>query len=125
MMVSVHWTVMIEGPAPLSDGEACSGEGTVELTPGTTGVTCWRFEFAPADAADGRIAGRSLISRESRGRVGYLSGGDLLLQVDSVRSPAGCASCIFINSRHSCLSRGVHPDRPHGGSTTSPRPRLV
>jgi hypothetical protein len=120
MIFIVHGTVMIEGRA-LSDGEAWQGEGAVTPTPGTTGAACWRFELAPADAPDGRIAGRSLISREKLVAVAEtLPAGDLLLRGDSVAFPPG--GCAFLH-RHQgpgirCLLEGGIRIDTHGGSTS-------
>src|SRR6267142_1161461 len=62
MIFIVHGAAMIEGRA-FGDGEAWHAESAATLTPGSGGVTCWRFELAGADAADGDVAGRGVVSR--------------------------------------------------------------
>src|SRR5450631_2380757 len=80
MIFIVHGTATIEGRA-LSDGEAWHGEGAATLTPGSGGVTCWRFELAPADAGDGSAAGKAVISRQKlMASVETLPAGELLLR---------------------------------------------
>ena len=116
----VHGSAVIEGRA-LSDGEAWHGEGAVTLTPGSGGVTCWRFELAPADAGDGSVAGRSGISRQKLvAPAETLPAGDLLLRGDSVAFPPG--GCAYLH-RHPgpgirCLIEGgIRIDA--GGRSTS------
>jgi hypothetical protein len=120
MIFIVHGAVTIEGRA-LSDGDAWHGEGAVTLAPGSSGVTCWRFELAPADAADGAIAGRAAISRPKlKATVETLPAGDLLLRGDSVAFPPG--GCAFLH-RHQgpgirCLLEGGIRIDTHGASTS-------
>jgi len=115
----VHGSAVIEG-RPLSDGEAWHGEGAVTLTPGSGGVTCWRFELAPADAGDGSVAGRSGISRPKLvAPAETLPAGDLLLRGDSVAFPPG--GCAFLH-RHQgpgirCLLEGGIRIDTHVGSS--------
>jgi hypothetical protein len=92
MIFIVHGTATIAGRA-WSDGEAWHGEEAVDLAPGSGGVTCWRFELAPADAADGGIAGSAVVSRQKLAvPAETLPAGDLLLRGDSVAfPPGGCA----------------------------------
>src|SRR6266699_502647 len=54
MIFIVHGSATIQGRA-FSDGEVWHGEDAVTVTPGTAGVTWWRFELAPGDAADGNV----------------------------------------------------------------------
>jgi hypothetical protein len=120
MIFIVHGAAVIEGRA-LSDGEAWHGEEAVTLTPGSGGVTCWRFELAPADAADGEIAGATVISRQKlAATVATLPAGDLLLRGDSVAFPPG--GCAFLH-RHQgpgirCLLEGGIRIDTHGASTS-------
>ena len=120
MIFIVHGTAVIEGRA-LSDGEAWHGEGAATLTPGSGGVTCWRFELAPADAADGEIAGSALVSRQKlKTAVATPPAGDLLLRGDSVAFPPG--GCAFLH-RHQgpgirCLLEGGIRIDTHGASTS-------
>jgi hypothetical protein len=120
MIFIVHGAAVIEGRA-VSDGEAWHGEGAATLTPGSGGVTCWRFELAPADAADGEIAGKTAVSRlKLKAAVGTLPAGDLLLRGDSVAFPPG--GCAFLH-RHQgpgirCLLDGGIRIDTHGASTS-------
>ncbi|MEA3066992.1 MAG: hypothetical protein QOK41_399 [Sphingomonadales bacterium] len=120
MIFIVHGTAVIEGRA-LSDGEAWHGEEAVTLTPGSGGVTCWRFELAAADAADGSVAGRAVVSRQKLAAAAEtLPAGDLLLRGDSVAFPPG--GCAFLH-RHQgpgirCLLEGGIRIDTHGGSTS-------
>jgi len=54
MIFLVHGGATVAGRA-LRDGEAWHGEGAAALVAGSTGATCWRFDFAspPAPAAPG------------------------------------------------------------------------
>ncbi len=120
MIFVVHGSAVIEGRA-LSDGEAWHGETTVTLSPGSCGVTCWRFELAPAQAADGSVAGRAVTSRQKlAAAVQPLPAGDLLLRADSVAFPPG--GCAFLH-RHQgpgirCLIEGGIRIDTHGTSTS-------
>jgi len=119
MIFIVHGSATIEGRA-LSDGEAWHGEEAVTVTPGSGGVTCWRFELAPADAADGSAAGSTAISRQKLiASVETLPAGDLLLRGDSVAFPPG--GCAFLH-RHQgpgirCLLEGGIRIDTHVGSS--------
>jgi len=120
MIFVVHGAATIGGRA-LSDGEAWHGEDAVTLAPGSGGVTCWRFELAGADAVDGKVEGRGVISREKLiASVGTLPAGDLLLRGDSVAFPPG--GCAFLH-RHQgpgirCLLEGGIRIDTHGASTS-------
>jgi hypothetical protein len=120
MIFIVHGSAMIEGQA-LSDGEAWHGEDAVALTPGSSGVTCWRFELAPAGAADGEVDGSAVVSRQKlAATVETLPAGDLLLRGDSVAFPPG--GCAF-RHRHQgpgirCLLEGGIRIDTHGASTS-------
>jgi hypothetical protein len=116
----VHGTAMIEG-RPFSDGEAWHGEGALTVTPGSGGVTCWRFELAGADVAGGEVEGNASNSRlKLAAAVKTLPAGDLLLRGDSVAFPPG--GCAFLH-RHQgpgirCLLEGGIRIDTHGGSTS-------
>jgi hypothetical protein len=120
MIFIVHGGATIEGRA-LSDGEAWHGEGAVTVTPGESGVTCWRFELAPADAADGSVAGGAVSSRQKlAAAAATLPAGELLLRGDSVAFPPG--GCAFLH-RHQgpgmrCLLEGGIRIDTHGTSTS-------
>jgi hypothetical protein len=119
MIFIVHGAAVIEGRT-LSDGEAWHGEGAATLTSGSGGVTCWRFELAPADAPDGAIAGKAVSRLKLQAAVGTLPAGDLLLRGDSVAFPPG--GCAFLH-RHQgpgirCLLDGGIRIDTHGASTS-------
>jgi hypothetical protein len=120
MIFIVHGSAAIEGRG-LSDGEAWHGESAVALAPGSAGVTCWRFELASAEAADGEIEGRAVTSRQKlKVAVETLPAGDLLLRGDSVAFPPG--GCAF-RHRHQgpgirCLLEGGIRIDTDGASTS-------
>src|ERR1700716_874357 len=120
MIFIVHGGAMIEGRA-LSDGKAWHGEGPATVTPASTGVTCWRFELAPADSADGSVAATGVVSRQKLAASAQtLPAGDLLLRGDSVAFPPG--GCAFLH-RHQgpglrCLLEGGIRIDTHGASTS-------
>ena len=120
MVFVVHGAVTIDGRA-FGDGETWFGEGPLAMTPGAAGVTCWRFELAPADAADGGVAGSAVVSRQKlAAAVETLPAGDLLLRGDSVAFPPG--GCAF-RHRHQgpgirCLIEGGIRIDTHGTSTS-------
>jgi hypothetical protein len=86
MIFLVHGAATIDGRA-LKEGEVWHGEGVVALAPGAVGATCWRFELAGADAADGGLAGISRPKLAADAET--LPTGDLLLRGDSVAFPPG------------------------------------
>jgi hypothetical protein len=88
MIFVVHGGVAIEERA-LRDGEAWHGEAAVTITAGSTGATCWRYEFAAprANTAAG-VRSRETLSVA----LATLPAGELLLRGDSVAfPPGGCA----------------------------------
>jgi hypothetical protein len=119
MIFVVHGAATIGGRA-LSDGEAWHGEDAVTVTPGSDGVTCWRFELAGAAAPDGSLAGRAISRPKLVASVQTLPAGDLLLRGDSVAFPPG--GCAFLH-RHQgpgirCLLEGGIRIDTHGASTS-------
>jgi hypothetical protein len=120
MIFIVHGTATIADRV-LSDGEAWHGEAAATLTPGSGGVTCWRFELAPADAPDGSLQGKAVVSRQKLvASARTLPAGDLLLRGDSVAFPPG--GCAFLH-RHQgpgirCLLEGGIRIDTHGASTS-------
>ncbi|HEY2137132.1 MAG TPA: hypothetical protein VGH49_14670 [Xanthobacteraceae bacterium] len=120
MIFVVHGTATIATRA-LGDGDAWFGAGEFALAPGKTGVTCWRFELAPASAADGAARGRGVISREKLSvRLDTLPAGDLLMRGDSVAFPPG--GCAYLHTHQGpgirCLIDGGIRIDTHGGSTS-------
>jgi hypothetical protein len=120
MIFVVHGAATI-ADRTLGDGEAWHGEGAVTVTPGSSGVTCWRFELATADAADGSVAAGVVTSRQKLAAPAQtLPAGDLLLRGDSVAFPPG--GCAFLH-RHQgpgirCLLDGGIRIDTHGASTS-------
>jgi len=120
MIFVVHGSVTVEGRS-FGDGEAWHGEGTATLKPGLGGVTCWRFELAPADAPDGGIEGLGATSRQKlAASLDPLPKGNLLLRGDSVAFPPG--GCAHLH-RHQgpgirCLIEGGIRIDTHGRSTS-------
>jgi hypothetical protein len=104
-----------------SDGEAWHGEGTVTLTAGAAGATCWRWELVSDTAPDGAATGAGVASRPKlSARVDTLPDGELLLRGDSVGFPPG--GCAF-QHRHAgpgirCLIEGGIRIDTHGRSTS-------
>src|SRR3981189_602391 len=85
----VHGAVTV-AKRMLGDGEAWFGAGPPALTPGKAGVTCWRFELAPASGADGAARGRGVVSHQKMAvRLDILPAGDLLLWGGSGGFPPG------------------------------------
>jgi hypothetical protein len=120
MIFIAHGSIAIDRRT-FSAGETWHGEGTVTLTAGAEGVTCWRFELAPDGAADAAALGRGTASRLKLGaRLETLPDGDLLLRGDSVAFPPG--GCAYLH-RHQgpgirCLLEGGIRIDTHGTSTS-------
>ena len=120
MVFVVHGSATIDGRT-FGDGEAWFGENALALTPGKAGVTCWRFELAPASAASGGARGRSVISREKLAvSLDRLPEGELLMRGDSVAFPPG--GCAFPHMHQGpgirCLIDGGIRIDTHGRSTS-------
>jgi hypothetical protein len=120
MIFVVHGSVAIDGRS-FGDGEAWHGEGAVALEPGREGVTCWRFEFAPAGGGDGAAVGQGLTSRLMlSAALDTLPQGDLLLRGDSVAFPPG--GCAYLHCHQGpgirCLIEGGIRIDTHGRSTS-------
>jgi hypothetical protein len=116
MIFVVRGTATIAGTA-FRDGEAWSGEEAASVVGGASGVTCWRFELAAADGADG-ASGSSRLKLAAP--VETLPRGDLLLRGDSVAFPPG--GCAYLH-RHQgpgirCLIEGGIRIDTHGASTS-------
>jgi hypothetical protein len=120
MIFVVHGAATVDKHI-LGDGEAWFGAGSLAVTPGTAGVTCWRFELAPSSAADGAARGRGVISHEKLSvRLAGLPAGDLLLRGDSVAFPPG--GCAYLHTHQGpgirCLVEGGIRIDTHGASTS-------
>ena len=120
MMFVVHGAATIAGRA-LGDGEAWFGEEACPVVPGKAGVTCWRFELAPAAAAPGAARGRGVISHEKlAAQLDTLPAGELLMRGDSVAFPPG--GCAYLHTHQGpgirCLIEGGIRIDTHGRSTS-------
>jgi hypothetical protein len=120
MIFVVHGAAMVE-KRMLGDGEAWFGAGSLAVTPGNAGVTCWRFELAPSSAADGAARGSGVVSHEKLSvRLDCLAAGDLLLRGDSVAFPPG--GCAFLHTHQGpgirCLVEGGIRIDTRGASTS-------
>src|SRR3989440_2027308 len=116
MIFLVHGGATVAGRA-LRDGEAWHGEGAAALVAGSTGATCWRFDFAspPAPAAPG-VSSHEKLSAP----LATLPAGELLLRGDSVAFPPG--GCAYLH-RHQgpgirCLIEGGIRIDTQGHSTS-------
>jgi hypothetical protein len=120
MIFVVHGAMMIDGRM-LADGEAWHGQHATNPTAGKFGVTCWRWELAPAGAGGGAASGRGIASREKlSARLDTLPQGDLLMRGDSVAFPPG--GCAYLH-RHQgpgirCLLEGGIRIDTHDRSTS-------
>ena len=120
MIFVVHGAVTV-AERLLGDGEAWFGAGALALTPGKAGMTCWRFELAPASGADGAARGRGVVSHHKMAvRLDTLPAGDLLMRGDSVGFPPG--GCAYLHTHQGpgirCLIEGGIRIDTHGGSTS-------
>jgi hypothetical protein len=93
----------------------------VTLRPANHGVTCWRFEVAPAGAGEGVAAGQGVTSRQMLfAALETLPPGELLLRGDSVAFPPG--GCAYLHRHHGpgirCLIEGGIRIDTHGRSTS-------
>ncbi|HEX4553688.1 MAG TPA: hypothetical protein VH249_06865 [Xanthobacteraceae bacterium] len=120
MIFVVHGAATV-ATRTLGDGEAWFGAGSLAVTPGNAGVTCWRFELAPPSAADGAARGRGVVSYAKLSvRLDGLPAGDLLLRGDSVAFPPG--GCAYLHTHQGpgirCLVEGGIRIDTHGASTS-------
>ncbi|MPZ59406.1 MAG: hypothetical protein GEU91_23570 [Rhizobiales bacterium] len=107
MIYVVHGNVTI-ADRQIGDDEAWHGESPVTLTPGSTGVTCWRWEFAQNDTGDA-LAGPGIVSHEKlSAKLDTLPKGELLMRGDSVAFPPG--GCAYLHTHQGpgirCLIEG-------------------
>jgi hypothetical protein len=114
MIFLVHGGATIAERA-LRDGEAWHGEAAATITAGSTGATCWRYEFAAPPAKAG-VRSREKLSVA----LDTLPAGDLLLRGDSVAFPAG--GCAYRHTHQGpgirCLLEGGIRIDTAGGSTS-------
>jgi hypothetical protein len=114
MIFLVHGGATIAERA-LRDGEAWHGEAAATITAGSTGATCWRYEFAAPPAKAG-VRSREKLSVA----LDTLPAGDLLLRGDSVAFPPG--GCAYRHTHQGpgirCLLEGGIRIDTAGGSTS-------
>lgn len=120
LIYAVHGTATIEERA-LGEDEAWFGDGALTLSPGAAGITCWRFELAPAAAAEGAVLGTGVNSREKLCvALDAIPAGDLLMRGDSVAFPPG--GCAYLHTHQGpgirCLIEGGIRIDTHGRSTS-------
>jgi hypothetical protein len=118
MIFVVHGTVSIAGHLFGADS-AWQGSGTVTLSPGSEGATCWRWEL-DQDSGGGLLAGPGIRSHEKiAARLDTLPQGDLLMRGDSVAFPPG--GCAYLHTHQGpgirCLIEGGIRIDTHGVST--------
>jgi hypothetical protein len=88
----VHGSATIAGGI-VKAGEAWQGEREVVVRPGTSGVTCWRWELSPGERGSTVASAPGMATHEKL--TAYLETmpkGELLMRGDSVAfPPGGCA----------------------------------
>jgi hypothetical protein len=108
MIFVVHGAAEIDGKV-VAAGEAWAGEGAATIKAGPEGGTCWRWDLAPGDDADGGLAGAGASSHcKLAAPLATLPDGEWLLRGDSVGFPPG--GCAYLH-RHQgpgirCLIEG-------------------
>jgi hypothetical protein len=117
---------VVHGSAAIADetvkeGEAWQGETAVKVTPGTAGVTCWRWELARGDQGSTTANAPGMTTHEKlTAFLETLPKSDLLLRCDSVAFPPG--GCAYLH-RHQgpgirCLIEGGIRIDTHDRSTS-------
>jgi hypothetical protein len=88
----VHGSAKVAGTT-LNEGEAWQGETAVTVKPGSTGVTCWRWELARGDQGSTTANAPGMTTHEKlTAFLETLPKGELLMRGDSVAfPPGGCA----------------------------------
>lgn len=120
MIFVVHGTVTVDGMS-LADGDAWHGQGAATLKAGPAGVTCWRFELAPASGGGSAAAGPGITSLQKLTAIlETMPKGELLMRGDSVTFPPG--GCAFLHTHWGpglrCLIDGGIRIDTHGRSTS-------
>jgi len=116
MIFVVHGAMMVEGKA-ISDGETWNGEDGASVEPGANGVTCWRFELAPAGSGSAELAGGHIRSHlKLSAALETVPKGELLMRGDSVAfssrwlrvpsPPSGAGHPLPDRGRHSHRHQG-------------------
>lgn len=116
MIFVAHGSVTIEG-REFGDDAAWHGEGSVTVTAGKTGATCWRWEIGERTAD---ISGPGVASLEKLAALLDLPSGDLLWRGDSVAFPPG--GCAYLH-RHQgpgirCVAEGAIRVDTNGHATS-------
>ncbi len=116
----VHGTASIDGK-PVGEGETWMGEGEAVVTPGSGGVTCWRWELARGDQGSTVAAAPGMATHEKlTAFLETMPKGELLMRGDSVSFPPG--GCAYLH-RHQgpgirCLIEGGLRVDTHNRSTS-------
>ena len=116
----VHGSARI-GDQTVNEGGAWQGEAAITVKPGTTGVTCWRWELARGDQGSTTANAPGMMTHEKlTAFLETLPKGELLMRGDSVAFPPG--GCAYLH-RHQgpgirCLIEGGIRIDTHGRSTS-------
>lgn len=116
----VHGSAKI-ADATLNEGEAWQGEAAVTVKPGSSGVTCWRWELARGDQGSTTANAPGMTTHEKLSAyLETMPKGELLMRGDSVAFPPG--GCAY-QHRHQgpgirCLIEGGIRIDTHGRSTS-------
>src|SRR3974390_2942178 len=103
-----HGTATIDGKT-LHEGDTWQGETGPVVKPGSSGVTCWRWELARGDQASTVACAPGMITHEKLSAyLETIPKGELLMRGDSVAFPPG--GCAYLH-RHQgpgirCLIEG-------------------
>jgi len=115
-----HGTATIDGKT-LHEGDTWQGETGPVVKPGSSGVTCWRWELARGDQASTVACAPGMITHEKLSAyLETIPKGELLMRGDSVAFPPG--GCAYLH-RHQgpgirCLIEGGIRIDTHGRSTS-------
>jgi hypothetical protein len=116
----VHGGATIDGKH-VGDGEAWQGGGAATVTPGASGVTCWRWELARGDQGSTVAAAPGMTTHEKlTAFLETMPRGELLMRGDAVAFPPG--GCAYLH-RHQgpgirCLIEGAIRIDTHHRSTS-------
>jgi hypothetical protein len=116
----VHGAANIAG-THIHEGEAWHGQDPAIVAPGSSGVTCWRFELARGDTGSTVAAAPGMVTHEKlTAFLETIPKGELLMRGDSVAFPPG--GCAYLH-RHQgpgirCLIEGGLRIDTHGRSTS-------
>src|SRR3974390_1824699 len=115
-----HGTATIDGKT-LHEGDTWQGETGPVVKPGSSGVTCWRWELARGDQASTVACAPGMITHEKLSAyLETIPKGELLMRGDSVAFPPG--GCAYLHRPHGpgirCLIAGGIGIDTHGRSAS-------